>query len=72
MAITDELRCMVRALSKEMHDLFREGTTPSAESGRPCKYCSLIDICVPKLTKKRTSVGKYVKRHVGEACDNDL
>jgi len=70
--ITDELRGIVCSLSEEMHDLFRKGATPYAESGRECKNCSLVEICVPMLTKKKIPVDKYVKRHVRDACVYDV
>lgn len=69
--LTDDLRGRVVSLSDEMHDLFRRGITPAAEKSRNCKYCSLIDVCVPKLTKKKISVAAYVKKHVREACTDD-
>lgn len=72
LTITDDLRNMVHSLSEEMHDLFRMGITPKAESGRNCKNCSLIDICVPKLTSKKIAVDKYVTSHVRDACEHDV
>ena len=66
--ITDELRTLVASLAGEMHEIFHEGVTPSAEKSIHCSQCSLIDICVPKLTKKRVSVRNYVGRHIGDAC----
>jgi CRISPR-associated exonuclease Cas4 len=67
-AITDDLRNCVRSLANEMHEIFRNGITPAAETGKNCSLCSLIDVCVPKLTKKKTSVRKYIGRHILEAC----
>jgi CRISPR-associated exonuclease Cas4 len=69
--ITDELRTFVSTLAEEMHRIFREGITPEAESGKNCSQCSLIDVCVPKLTKKKSSVRNYIGRHILEACAND-
>jgi CRISPR-associated exonuclease Cas4 len=60
--ITDELRAYVAALAEEMHELFRKGTTPEATTAK-CSQCSLVDICVPKLTKKKVSVKNYLGRH---------
>lgn len=66
--ITDKLRNLVASLAEEMHEIFRKGITPSAEKSIHCSQCSLVDVCVPKLTKKRVSVRSYIGRHVGEAC----
>ncbi|WP_298668820.1 CRISPR-associated protein Cas4 [uncultured Methanofollis sp.] len=70
--LTDDLRDRVVSLSDEMHDLFRKGITPAAESSKNCKYCSLVDVCMPKLTKKNISVTRYIKKHVKDACTNDI
>ncbi|MDD3574905.1 MAG: CRISPR-associated protein Cas4 [Methanospirillum sp.] len=65
--ITDELREIVVFLSDEMHRLFNEGYTPPASSGQNCKACSLVEICMPKLTLKNSSVGAYLRKHVKDA-----
>ena len=71
-AITDNLRDLVRSLSVEMHTVFRNGITPEAEAGMNCSLCSLVDICVPKLTKKKSPVRNYIGKHIREACALDL
>ena len=69
--ITDELRTLVSTLANEMHRVFRDGITPEAESGKNCSLCSLVDVCVPKLTKKKSPVRNYIGKHVSEACALD-
>lgn len=69
--ISDNLRNLVRSLADEMHTIFREGITPEAESGKNCLLCSLVDVCMPKLTKKKSSVRNYIGRHIQEACTLD-
>lgn len=69
--ITDDMRLRVLSLANEMHDVFRSGITPEAESGKHCSLCSLVDLCVPKLTKKKSPVRRYIGRHVSEALTND-
>jgi CRISPR-associated exonuclease Cas4 len=69
--ITEDLRSLVSSLADEMHTVFRKGITPEAESGKNCALCSLVDVCIPKLTKKKSSVRNYVGRHVQEACIHD-
>ena len=65
--LTDDLRELTYTLSFEMHDLFSGGITPPAEKGKPCKSCSLFDICVPALTKKKAVVDRYISKYVQEA-----
>lgn len=68
--ITDELRDLVYSLSTEMHDIYRSGKTPPATKTRNCKNCSLYDICIPNMTRKKVSVGNYIKKHVKDAIEN--
>lgn len=69
--ITENLRSLVAMRSEEMHEIFRTGITPAAEGGKHCSLCSLVDICVPKLTKKKNPVRRYIGRHVSEALTHD-
>jgi len=68
--ISDQLRELVSHLANEMHELFREGITPEA-TGTNCSLCSLVDVCLPRLTKRKVSVHNYIGRHVQDACKND-
>jgi len=65
--ITDDLRSHVFSLASEMHEIFQKGITPDAIMGKNCSLCSLRDICVPKLTKKKKNVRSYIARYVTEA-----
>lgn len=60
----DVLRRRVEQLCLRMHELFRTGVTPRAEQGKHCSLCSLVDLCLPKLTLKSRSVKAYVRRQV--------
>ncbi len=70
--LSAELRGRVYSLSEEMHDLFTKGVTPPADFSRKCSLCSLQNVCMPKLTKKNLSVRRYVRKHVKEACIEDV
>jgi CRISPR-associated exonuclease Cas4 len=54
----------VISLAKEMHVLFAKGQTPKVERNQNCKNCSLIDICIPDLTRKPLNVKKYIRFHI--------
>lgn len=54
------LRRRVGDLAAKMHELFELGITPPAKAGPNCRKCSLVDICLPKLTKKSRSVDSYI------------
>lgn len=57
---TEELRCQVRELLAQMHDLYRRGYTPKVKPSRSCSACSLKELCLPKLMKSR-SVAAYLR-----------
>lgn len=54
-----ELREQVRALLTEMHDLYRRSYTPKVRTTKGCNACSLKELCLPKLARKR-SVADYL------------
>lgn len=55
------LRKRVDELAGQMHEIYAEGVTPAAPANVKCKLCSLIDICVPDITRKRGTVAKYIR-----------
>jgi len=55
----EALRQRVIELSREMHRLFEEGTTPLPEQTKACRSCSLVEICLHH-TGKRRSVRRYL------------
>ncbi len=63
-SFTPELRERVAILAREMHEIFERGTTPFAPAGVPCNLCSLKDVCVPKLTRRRRTVKTYLRTHL--------
>lgn len=60
-----ELRHQVSSLSAEMHRLFDRGYTPKAKPSKSCNACSLKELCLPKLIKRKTP-SAYIKEHIGE------
>lgn len=57
--ITDYYRNQVKNNFDEMHQYFRRSYTPKVKTGPFCKNCSLINICLPDMMKKR-SVSSYI------------
>lgn len=62
---TEELRAEVRALLEEMHQLFRRGHTPKVKPSKSCNACSLKELCLPSLMRKR-DVADYLCRALEE------
>jgi CRISPR-associated exonuclease Cas4 len=54
----DSLRNRVADLALGMHHLFAEGVTPLPEQTKACKSCSLVEVCMPHMNKRR-SVRRY-------------
>ncbi|MGE5509035.1 MAG: CRISPR-associated protein Cas4 [Chitinophagales bacterium] len=63
---TPDLRQRVTELSRRMHELFEAGLTPPAAKRRHCRLCSLIDVCLPSLTRRPKSVARYIRLHLAE------
>ena len=59
-AFSKELREMVRQFAAEMHQLYEKEYTPKVKPGKFCNACSLKELCLPKLWKKR-SVQSYLR-----------
>lgn len=55
-----QLRTRVALLSRKMHELFQAGVTPRARKGVKCNLCSMVDICIPKITRNVKPVGEYL------------
>ena len=63
--IDKHLHQLTHELSVAMHRTFESGSTPKAKERKDCGNCSLMDICVPELSRK-TSVAYYLKKALDE------
>ncbi|WP_409970082.1 CRISPR-associated protein Cas4 [Bengtsoniella intestinalis] len=59
-SFTAQLRQQVSESLLEMHQLYQRGHTPKVRPTKACNACSLKEICVPKLLKKKSAVA-YLK-----------
>lgn len=60
-----DLKRQVENLSAQMHEFFNEQYTPKANRNiQNCKRCSLVDICIPKMGKKKLKVDSYIKKYL--------
>ncbi|MBQ3379728.1 MAG: CRISPR-associated protein Cas4 [Clostridia bacterium] len=64
---TAELRGQVRDAIFEMHSLYEKQHTPKVKPKKGCSACSLKDLCLPKLMRK-----KSVKSYMKEAMEDDI
>lgn len=64
-AITEELKQIVKATTEEMHGYYARRHTPKVKTGSFCKSCSLLHVCLPEVLNKRTVKG-YLERKINE------
>ena len=58
--ITSDLRKEVAELAYQMHEYYDKHLIPKAEYFKNCQLCSLVDICMPRLSKKARNVDNYI------------
>lgn len=63
--IISQYKNKVIELFEEMHKLFEKRHTPEVKRTKACNACSLKDICLPVLLKKK-SVKDYISKAIGE------
>ena len=63
-AFTPELRARTEELAATMHRLYRNRETPAAQPGPYCDCCSLVHICLPKVTAQPDSAARWVERQM--------
>ena len=62
---SEDIRTEVEDIFREMHSYFEKRYTPKVKWSKSCNACSLKDICLPVLGKKK-SVKNYVNEHLYE------
>lgn len=62
----DTLRERVLELAELMHTCYINGQTPAAIKSRKCINCSMVNICLPKLSKLSGKTATYVQNYVQE------
>lgn len=60
---TEELRNETISVLKEMHDIYKRGHTPKVKTSCSCKACSLNNVCLPKLMRKK-NVKEYIDKYL--------
>jgi len=63
--LDEALRDRVKAIAREMHELYDMRYTPKVKPSKSCKACSLVEICIPKLCKNPSAV-YYINRYLSE------
>jgi len=63
----ESLRAKTREAARRLHELVASGQTPHAKYEKKCDSCSLIDLCMPKITGAGRSVEKYMAEALATA-----
>ncbi|HDR15274.1 MAG TPA: CRISPR-associated protein Cas4 [Desulfobacteraceae bacterium] len=58
----EKLRRETIEAAARLHELVRSGKTPPARYGKKCESCSLVNICLPKVTGAGKNVVGYLSR----------
>lgn len=61
---TTELRSEVRSALTEMHHLFQRGYTPKVKPSKVCRSCSLKEVCLPALLRRKRTVSSYLSEGI--------
>ncbi|MGL5676787.1 MAG: CRISPR-associated protein Cas4 [Cellulosilyticaceae bacterium] len=64
-AISNEQKDKAKELIQEMHRLYQSRYTPKVKATKACKACSLVGLCMPKVTSQK-SVKKYIEKVLEE------
>lgn len=56
----------------QMHELFQAGITPSAAYEKKCRSCSLLEVCMPKITGIRKDVEHYLRKGLLDLPEDTL
>ncbi len=60
------LRSETKAATVRLHEIVRSGKTPRARYENKCKKCSLLQLCMPKVTGAQRDVRSYLKKAISE------
>lgn len=59
--LDQELREETEVAAVELHRLLSGDATPPAVPGRRCSKCSLVELCIPRVSSRRRKAADYVK-----------
>jgi len=59
--IAAALRARTETLAARMHEIIRSGRTPQVKYEKKCDNCSLLELCLPKVTDGRRSALRYLR-----------
>ena len=61
-SFSQALRAMTEEAAQKLHNLFDSKITPKANYEKKCKSCSLLELCMPKVTGINKDVEHYLSK----------
>lgn len=62
----EALREKTREAARRLHELISSGHTPQARYEKKCESCSMLSVCMPKVTGSRRSVRRYMAQALAQ------
>lgn len=62
----DSLRAKTREAARRLHELVSSGRTPQARYEKKCESCSLLAVCMPKITGSGRSAQGYIAKALAQ------
>jgi len=62
----DVLREKTKEAARRLHELVSSGRTPQARYEKKCESCSMLSVCMPKVTGSRRSVQGYMAKALAQ------
>jgi CRISPR-associated exonuclease Cas4 len=59
---TEDLRQQTRETAGQLHELLRNGRTPTAAYEKKCESCSLLERCLPQITGVKKNIRHYLSQ----------
>lgn len=63
----EALRRKTKETARQLHEFIDAGVTPKPLYSPKCDFCSLTDICMPKVIESNCSVKKYLLEEIKES-----
>lgn len=62
----DALREKTKEAARRLHELIASGRTPQARHEKKCESCSMLSVCMPKITGSHRSVQRYMAQALAQ------
>lgn len=63
----ETLRDLTRRVADSVHELLSSGQTPPPVYGKPCRACSLYDMCQPRMKNSEPSAREWLAHEMEDA-----